>query len=223
MITIKAIFIIPGFLGSINEVSSLRDFLIRKGFFVYVCLINGHGNGLNMGNFEAWINQANQDFNRFLNRYDDVVLIGFSLGGVLASICFRSDYRIKRVVLISPAFLHVYFHNIKYGFKALNEFRLNIKNGSKPMSTLKNKRIMYGISELKKLSKYAITNDVLSNIDKPTLLIQGLNDGLVKKENIDYVYNNLKCSKRLITTNGSHNLNNLLTEEILNKILMFIN
>lgn len=73
---------------------------------------------------------------------------------------------------------------------------------------------------MKKLSDKAKKENWLKNVNRKTLIMQGINDGIIKKENITYVFENIKANKEIKTYEGKHYIlqNKVLLKDICNFI-----
>ena len=208
----KSIFLIPGFLGGKKEVKPVLDYLSKRGFFIYVPIIKGHGTEDKISPYKDWIYTIRNEFEKFQENNQEIYIIGFSMGGVLAtSLFYKPNYKIKGLVLISSAFIHIYFNSIsKYSIKEIRKDAIRKINLN----------IIYGARQLKLLSEEAKKNNWLSMVNRKTFVAQGDKDGMVKKENIYYVFNNLNCEKQMKIYKGKHYLLN--NEELLEDVYNFI-
>lgn len=71
----------------------------------YMTDLQGHSKeeDINTFNYKKCLSQVEAEFEEFRSRFDDVYLIGFSMGGVIAG-HLASKYGAKKLVLVSPAF-----------------------------------------------------------------------------------------------------------------------
>ncbi len=81
------ILLIHGFGGSVSEVEPLGAFLREKGFTVLFTRLSGHGGSraeLRRTSGKAWIESAQRDLDALRQEADQVFILGFSLGGLIA-------------------------------------------------------------------------------------------------------------------------------------------
>lgn len=110
--TKKTAVFIHGLSDSPYFTKDLAEVLNQNGYNVYSVLLSGHGasyKDLLKVKAEDWIEDVAQTIQLALNETgaDQVVLVGFSLGGVLAT-TFAEDLRwknqVSKIVLLAPAF-----------------------------------------------------------------------------------------------------------------------
>lgn len=81
------ILLIHGFGGSVWEVEPLGAVLRKKGFTVLSTKLSGHGGSrseLRRASGKAWIASAQRDLDTLRQETDQVFILGFSLGGLIA-------------------------------------------------------------------------------------------------------------------------------------------
>jgi len=79
--------ILHGFAGDIHEVMPLARALHEKGYIVECPTLEGHGLGrrqLGRSTRHQWVQSAEEAYRRLQMRADEIVVIGFSMGGLLA-------------------------------------------------------------------------------------------------------------------------------------------
>lgn len=182
------IFLVPGFLGGKEELNPLLFYLKNKGFFVYKAIISGHGRGNIIPSYQFWINEVCDQYLEFSKDKKDIIIIGFSMGGVLA--CNLSKYNLEsKMILLSPSFKHIYFNDFYRGIKDIKEiFKTSDLN-------IKNRNIIYGVRELKKLTSLSIEEEWLKKVNSKILYIHGSKDNILRESNNDYILNTLKDKK----------------------------
>lgn len=98
-----------GLTGKPSEMRPLHKYLMRCGIEVDSPLLAGHG-GMHKELIETrwtdWLESARQDLHRMLERCDDVVVCGLSMGGTIASILATEEPRVKGLILLSPTFTY---------------------------------------------------------------------------------------------------------------------
>lgn len=100
------IFLIHGFGGSPFDLRPLTDSLIKKDISFESILLPGHGGiptNLEGITAEDWINFCLSEYKKLLLTNNEIIIVGFSMGGALASI-LASEKEPLKLILISPYF-----------------------------------------------------------------------------------------------------------------------
>ena len=203
----KAILIIHGFAGGTYDVEDLANELeLVNNFDVYQFTLPGHNKNLSKVKYQEWIKKSEEKVEWLIkNGYNDIYIIGHSMGGVIASHLATKYKKIKKLVLAAPAF-H-YLNVIKDN--------LNIKESLKVAPKVIE---YYGkdevVARILKLDISAIREfmmlvkkyyDTPSNIICPVLIFQGTDDNLVPTSSSEYVYKSLnKNVKKLVYIEGAN-------------------
>jgi esterase/lipase len=102
----QGLLLIHGLYDSPFMVKDLGDYFAKQGLLVRSILLPGHatvpGDLLNVHHSE-WLKAVDYGVETLAKEVDDIFILGFSLGGVLALHKALSDTRIKGLLLISPA------------------------------------------------------------------------------------------------------------------------
>lgn len=99
----RAIMTIHGYLTNDQDFGILYDSL-QQYQCVHRCIVPGHGDGDDFKNFtvEATLDKITSDFEMLASQYDTVDVVGFSMGGALASyLCAIRP--VNKVVLLAPS------------------------------------------------------------------------------------------------------------------------
>lgn len=105
----RGVLVLHGFTGSPWEVRPVAEAMAAQGFTVAAPVLAGHATSvvaLNESNWHDWLQTAERALGWLDERCDQVDIVGFSMGGLLASILAsrRSSERPARLVLLAPAF-----------------------------------------------------------------------------------------------------------------------
>lgn len=211
----RAVMTIHGFLTDTNDFGRLYDYL---SFYdeVIACQIPGHNGNVNFDDFtvEGTLVAVTACYDRLRKKHDTVDVIGFSMGGALASyLCATRD--VSKCVLMAPSNKYL---NPRFAFDAMKyyagfqrdtyksaEGKLHQKvdavvKGMRPYHRnisaclkLEFDRILPNLSRhtftvFSKLMK--LVNKTLDNspaVEIPTLIIRGDLDELVPRTSIDYL------------------------------------
>lgn len=99
------VLFIHGFTGGTYEVQPLVTYIKEQtDWKVEVPTLPGHGVTLDLGNTsaESWMMEAELALRRLRKRVDRLIIVGFSMGGLIAMYLSRR-YPTDRLVLLSPA------------------------------------------------------------------------------------------------------------------------
>ena len=201
----KAILIIHGFAGGTYDEEDLANYLeLNKFFDVYQFTLPGHNKNLSKVKYQEWIKSSEYKIEWLIKKgYNNIYLIGHSMGGVIATYLSTKYRQVKKLVLIAPAF---HYLNVTNGELSIKE---NLKVAPKILETYGGDEIfarflklnISAVREFMMLVKkyYDTPRDVIC----PTLILQGNNDDIVPISSSKYVYNSLnKNTKKLVYING---------------------
>ena len=184
------ILLIHGFAGSVEDVAPLRDYLVGLGYETVCPLLPGHGGTkkeLAESSRAEWIAAAEKAYLDLARRYNKVVVIGFSMGGLLAFNLWH--YGFSGLVTVNAP---VYYWNPRWiainlltNFKAAGEKYLKASTDKSISSMLEFQKLLTG------------TKPMISNITCSTLVIQSLDDDTVHHKSADYIYRRLRTQKSL--------------------------
>jgi len=182
----KACVLIHGFTGSPKEIEILALHLEKNGVDVITPVLPGHGERLDRKEMKRykrkdWIASAESAVKKTIEQYDEVYLVGFSMGGLISAY-LATKYPIKKLVLLSAS---VYYLNM---MRFIGGLKQNIK------TTTQFKRYLYKLKntplgatiQFRKLVKELVP--YLQRLDVPTLIIQGEQDDLVDPRSANYIY-----------------------------------
>lgn len=218
------VLIIHGFAGTIEDISPLSKFLLDQGFITACTKLKGHtGNSSDLvkTNYIDWIDSAEKSLVELLEQCEKVVIIGFSMGGLIAA-NIALKHKISGIITLSTPIYHwdikricsnivgdfrtKTFKNLKHYIKAMIRI---------PFSSMINFKIL--------LIK---TKPLFKEIKSPVFVTQGLLDDTVHYKSADYIYSNVLSEKKMIKY--YNNSNHIICksndkDEVFDDILMFIN
>src|SRR5690625_939830 len=116
----KGCLILHGFTGGPYEVEPLTKYLRdRTDWTVVVPVLEGHGKELQLKDvtYEKWIKDAEDALMDLQKRCNEVYVIGFSMGGMIAAY-LAAVHRVEKLVLLSKARR---FISVKYSSHYLGE------------------------------------------------------------------------------------------------------
>jgi len=101
-----AILLIHGFGGSPVDVKPLADILEKSGYTFKAILLPGHGTSpkdLKNIKMNEWLNKSLLEFDKLRQNYEEVYVVGFSMGGAI-SLILATERHVSKLVLICPYF-----------------------------------------------------------------------------------------------------------------------
>lgn len=188
--------IIHGFTGGPEEVEPLARYLKHHtNWDIVVPLLPGHGEELMFDNmsYKAWISTMEIVYRTLKEQYDIVYVIGFSMGGMIASY-LAGKWKANKLVLLAPA--------LKY--LSLKQYTLDVvetmgdlfggKIKENPLYLRYKKKVPWKAKiEFMKLVQH--TKVYLKQITSPVFIAQGQSDGVVPVRTI-YALDNQIASKQ---------------------------
>ncbi|MDQ0232492.1 alpha/beta hydrolase [Metabacillus malikii] len=183
---------IHGFTGAPYEVEPLaKDIEEKMGWVVKVPTLPGHGVTLSLKGhtYNEWVAHAEQELITLMDEVDEVYVIGFSMGGIIASY-LAAKYKVKKLVLLSAA---AYYINPKQLLLDCLEvvrdaWRGQLKQNElyvRYRTKLRNTPIK-ATREFQKLVK--MVRPILKDLTVPVLIIQGERDGIVPVKSAHFLY-----------------------------------
>jgi len=201
----KAVLIIHGFAGGTYDAEDLANELeLVNNFDVYQFTLPGHNKNLSKVKYQEWIKKSEEKVEWLIkNGYNDIYIIGHSMGGVIASHLATKYKKNKKLVLAAPAFhyLNVITDNlnIKESLKVVPKVIEQI--GKDEIVARFLKLNISSIEEFMNLVKHYY--HAPKEIKCPVLILHGQSDHLVPTSSSEYVYSELKGTKKLVYINGA--------------------
>ncbi|MBP1971447.1 esterase/lipase [Virgibacillus natechei] len=192
--------IIHGFTGGPYEVDPLADYLKKNtDWHIEVPTLPGHGRNLDLKDvsYKKWIRAAEDSLKKLKSKYDKINIIGFSMGGMIASY-LASKYKVENLVLLAPSgkFLSIRQLSLDIASVAADGMRGNLKKNKlyvhykKKMGTIPFKANIEFIKLIKFTRKY------LKKVTSPVLIAQGQQDGMVPYKTAYYLDKELKSKQK---------------------------
>lgn len=203
--------LIHGFTGGAYEVNPLARYLREHtDWIVSVPVLPGHGRTLRLKNTNAseWLAFAEEALEQLFTYCDEVYVIGFSMGGLIASY-LTIHYPVSKLVLLSAAALYI---NTKQILKDMNLMLKDVLqkklHENQEFGHYKYKLVNTPLRATWEFRKIAsITIPLLSQVKIPTFIAQGEMDGIVPPRAARYVYDNIGTyQKKLYLSKTSKHL-----------------
>ncbi|MEG0095398.1 MAG: YqiA/YcfP family alpha/beta fold hydrolase [Erysipelotrichaceae bacterium] len=152
-------------------------------------------------NWQAWVKTAYREIKPFCKDYD-VVLMGFSMGGVIATYLSRL-LPIKKLILISPAF---YYFGLDSGYRYTKRMIKMMLSKDDSFQHYIDERVLDAahLKEFMKLVHYLRSS--MKEVELPTLILQGSADEVIPVMTSKIVFNQIKTKdkKRILIDDGYH-------------------
>lgn len=106
--------IIHGFTGGPHELEPLTSYLQEQtDWHISVPTLPGHGKQLALENvgYKSWIETAEASLKQLKEKYDEIYVIGFSMGGMIAAF-LAAKYKVDKLVLLATAGKYLSFKQI---------------------------------------------------------------------------------------------------------------
>ena len=188
--------ILHGFGGNIQEIEPLSGYLRDKGHIVIAPKLAGHTgkrNDLARVRYCDWIASAGQAYLQLQKQCEKIIIIGFSMGGLLATHLAVQNKITAMVTMNMPIYYWDFKRiilNIREDFKlrSYNNVKQYLKRSSdKPLLSLIQFRIL--------LSK---TKPLLKQIENPIFVIQALEDDTVQCRSAKYIHEHASSTYKRI-------------------------
>lgn len=197
----KAVLFIHGFSAHYYENEYCINTLQRyKELDVYTFTMPGHETPImRKVPYQSWIEKSETVFLDLLKDYHTIYLIGHSMGGVIASyLASKYPAKVKKLVLIAPAFQYGSFEQNKADIQAFfeRENRKGVVGYDTFLSKLRSVPPKQIIEFTKLVKKY---KKCIQKVHCPTLILQGNIDDVVPFSSSIYAYDSLKNTRKYLT------------------------
>ncbi|GAB3057399.1 alpha/beta hydrolase [Virgibacillus ainsalahensis] len=197
----RAVLLLHGFTGHSADVRMLGRFLEKKGYTSHAPIYRGHGESpeeLIKSNPDQWWEDVEKAFNHLKDLgYEEIVVAGLSLGGVL-SLKLAYSTKVKAVItMCSPMF----FDNetqLTQGFKRFSQEYKQLEGKEDQTITQEVDALMENSDDVFNHLENFI-NEVKNEIDTiytPTLVVQAEKDEMINKKSATYIYENVEADKK---------------------------
>lgn len=174
---------IHGFTGGPYEIEPLTSFLSEEtDWLVVTPTLPGHGLNLQLDDVthEDWLEAADQAYQELATQVDQIYLIGFSMGGMIAAY-LAAKYPVKGLVMLSPSRKYLSLSKIASEVRYLVRERFfgEIENNLVYQNLQHKKGLIPARAYVEFAKCIAKTRPFLKEITCPVLVLQGIQDGLV--------------------------------------------
>ncbi|MBC7766095.1 MAG: alpha/beta fold hydrolase [Hyphomonadaceae bacterium] len=219
----RAYILIHGLAGNRSELATLYDSLNEKGLTIYAIVLKGHeqsNNELAKSTHHEWLVSAEQQIQAISKQHDKLVVIGFSMGGLIAANLFE-QFAFEKIVFVNSP---VYYWDTK---KIIRNILHDIVTGNyghikRYMASSAKIPIRTMVQFITFLNK---SKDKFAHVTCDALVLQSRNDDTVQARSADYIFRHLKGKKNIkFYEGGAHlifqsEINTLVCEDIVQYIL----
>jgi carboxylesterase len=194
--------LIHGFTGSPYEVEPVAQHLAGRGWRIEAPVLAGHeGHPLSLRQvtWQDWIRSAEEVLQDMLLTCQQVYVIGFSMGGLIAA-HLAARYPIDKLVLLSASLFYINPRQLftdaatiikkhfTSGADAKEAYRRYLRKAASTPP-----RAVIHFRHLVKILKQE-----LPDVTVPTLIIQGEKDDLVEPRSADYIYKTIRSKEKYV-------------------------
>ncbi|MCK8827475.1 alpha/beta fold hydrolase [Natroniella acetigena] len=195
-----ACLLIHGFTGSPGHMRLLGEALHQEGYTVSGILLPGHGTcmeDMEQTDWQDWLAAVEEEYQQLKTEYNQVYVLGLSMGGIL-SLILAENYAVDKVVslaapikiqnrlaYLTPVLQYFKRFNYSSGGEKLEDEIYDIGYSATPIKT---------VPSLLKLIKLA-KND-LEQVECPTLIIQSKLDQTVRSVSAEIIYEQISSQQK---------------------------
>ena len=203
---------IHGFTGGPYEVQPFVDFLNHKtDWVIKTPTLPGHGPTLSLNKMTAenWMMEAEQALRLLQKEVDRVVIVGFSMGGLIA-LYLAQRYKVDRVVLLSAAAKYISGRQLLEDVKEIMTDMLHRKLATNTFYHLYEYKLTH--TPLKATIEFLrivkMVEPYYASIKTPVCIVQGRKDGIVPFATAEYLFENIGSTEKelIISESGKHHI-----------------
>lgn len=193
--------LIHGFTGSPYEVEPLARHLRSSGYNVITPVLAGHEENQFRSDVQwtEWIASVEKVVMEICQLEQDVILCGFSMGGMIA-IYLANRYPIKKLILLSPS---AYYPNLELMWNQVRENGMTRQEGSggtsddwqRYMQKVRRTPLRW-VWQFHQLVRFC--RSAIDQVQIPTLIIQGEQDNLVPAHSAHYLYEAIPTEEKYL-------------------------
>lgn len=192
----KAVLIIHGFVGSLYDNEYLMNYLeFDSKLKVFAKTLPGHymNDTYQKEDYTKWINFIDKWIEEVIYYgYKKIYIIGYSMGGILASYAASKYREVKKIVFINVPFKYL---NLKENKVDIIENK-DYKNYLEVLTKVLHTTIPFFLEFTKLVKEY---HDCIKKINCSTLILQSSDDQIISLDNGEYAYNNINSIDKYLT------------------------
>lgn len=212
---------IHGFTGAPYEVEPLAEFLSKRTDWIFsVPTLPGHGESLSLKGvyYQQWIEHAESELKKLIQICDEVYVIGFSMGGMIASY-LAAKYPVDKLVLLSAAAYYVNPKQMASEMKSMliDTFKGNLLNNELFQRYKRKIKATPITATLQFRRLVSSIKPILPQVEVPTLIAQGECDGIVPPKSAEYLYRTINAKTKRLTyiKDSNHHICHCVEKEAL--------
>ena len=208
------VLMLHGFSGGPYEVEPFANFLKQQtDWIIHTPTFSGHGDvdQLNMKGFTAhnWLMDAELAYRKLAKQVDEIVVAGFSMGGIIA-IHLAQRYHIKKLVLLSAAAKYISPAQLikDMSLMAVDAYHRALKDNELFLRYQHKFRNVPLSATIQFMEIVRRTEPYIAHIKCPTYIVQGAIDGIVPSITASYIYDKILSTEKKIymSENGKHHI-----------------
>ncbi|MEK4230966.1 alpha/beta hydrolase [Solibacillus sp. FSL H8-0538] len=206
------VLMIHGFSGGTYEIQPFADYIAaRTDWVIDMPTLPGHGEALSLKGYKAtdWLMTAEIAYRSLAKQVDEIIIVGFSMGGMIA-LYLAKRYKVKKLVLLSAAAKYVSPSQL---VRDLRDVADDAIHGSLKNNVLfqryafKLKHVPFSATvEFMKIVR--LVEPYISHIKIPVYIVQGELDGIVPKATAHYLMEHISSAEKYVylSTGGKHHI-----------------
>lgn len=213
----KALLCIHGLLSDEDDYYIIKKNLSCMYDYISIPNIPGHGKNIQKFNYENVVNFITLEYDKLSEKYDYIDVIGYSIGGVIAS--YLAQIRNPHsIILLAPAFSYINPKNYKYLFCNSSNAKLTKNDIKKKMNYRQIKYFIIFSSIVRKINKQIYI------FNMPLCVMFGKNDYLVNDKTGQIILSKCKSKYKELLLLDNHDHFNITKTNIVSKnIISFLN
>jgi len=203
---------IHGFSGGPYEIEPFTTYLrTHTDWLIVEPTLSGHGEALHMDGFTAkhWLMDAELAIRSLAKKVEEIIVVGFSMGGIIA-LYLAKRYKVKKLVLLSAAAKYVSPKQLVKDFKLLatDAYHHNLTNNELFLRYRHKFNNVPLASTIEFMKLVKIVEPYYQHIQIPVFIVQGKQDGIVPFNTAQFLYDELASNHKILyfSDNGRHHV-----------------
>lgn len=191
--------LIHGFTGSPDEVRPLGEELERNGYEVKIPILAGHSGSrkeFSRVKWKEWVRTAEESLTELYRQSPDVIVVGFSMGGMIAA-HLATRYPVQKLILLSTP---LFYPNFRQIFMDLWEEWM-VSGWRVPAKLWEYLWRIFIIPKRTVWQFHQLVRNLSLDIPKvkvPTLIIHGNRDDIVHPRSSQAIYNQIATTDKAL-------------------------
>lgn len=208
------VLMLHGFSGGPYEIEPLASYLQKQtDWVIEMPVFSGHGDAesLAMKGYKAqhWLMDAELAYRRLARQVDEVMVVGFSMGGVIA-LYLANRYPVKKMVLLSAAVKYVSPKRLVEDIRmmAVEAFRGKLRDNALFLRYEHKFRHVPLSSTIEFTKIVRRTEMYIHLLYVPVFIVQGEEDGIVPSITAQYLYDRMPSVQKqmYLSKKGKHHI-----------------